>query len=242
MKLSKDAKVYAQDGQEIGNLNRFVLDPQSKQVTHIVIGRGLLSKDEYLVPVDMIASVDIQGIHLRDLPMDKAGDLAKFEEQKYIVTDEEGLLNEGYVSDEMVRRYYYYPPATAGATGLLRPNEMFIYQPGGETSQTTPGSIPVSGEGGLVRRETEENIPNGTVALKEGAKVVSSEGKPVGSVEKVLVDNSSQNATHMVITKGLLTKTRRLVPMDWVKNISESEVTLAMAEALINQLPDYKDK
>ena len=99
---------------------------------------------------------------------------------------------------------------------------------------TTPGSQPP------VRREREENIPQDVVPLKEGAKVISSDQKHVGSVEKVFIDPQSKKATHLLVTKGLLTKEKKLVPVGWVERIEEEEVYLAIDEKTIDRLPEHK--
>ena len=58
----------------------------------------------------------------------------------------------------------------------------------------------------------DRNIPEGTIALKEGAKVVTSDDKHVGNVERVFVDASADKATHFLITQGVFFKARKVVP------------------------------
>lgn len=242
MKLTKDARIYTHDGKDVGNLNRFVMDPRSKQITHIVFETGLLGSREYVAPMQLVDYTDDSGIHLGPLPVDSVEDLPAFEEERYIVTDEDALLAQGFVSEDRVDSYYYYPPAPFGGAGIMRPEGMYQNTPPGLTPhRPAEAGIPVSGDSGVIR-QTDQNIPDGTVALKEGARVLTSDHKHVGDVEKVVVDTGSARATHLLLTKGLLFKERKLIPADWVDSVAEDEVTLCIDERFAEKLPDYQER
>jgi hypothetical protein len=83
------------------------------------------------------------------------------------------------------------------------------------------------------------NIPEGTVPLEERAKVVSSEGDHVGDVERVYVQEEEQRVTHVLISKGLISKTRKLIPSMWVERVSEDEVRLSISKNFVEGLPEY---
>ena len=238
MNLEPNARVYTASGEEIGKISRFVLDPHSRKVTHIVIQRGLFNQEERELPLNIVQHTDEQGLHLADVHANMMEELPAFEETRYVTTDEDALLGEeGYVSDAFSRRYFYYPPAPFGAAGMLRPDDMYLNNPPAVPSTATSSGVPVTGEPS-VHRETEQNIPEGTVAVKEGAKVLSRDGRHIGSVDKMIIDPHSQKATHFVIAKGLLVKERKIIPLDWVRNFGENEVSIEMDENFINRLPD----
>jgi uncharacterized protein YrrD len=88
-------------------------------------------------------------------------------------------------------------------------------------------------------RKTEINIPSGTVPLEEGAKVVSSEGEHVGDVERVYADEEKQRVTHLLISQGLISKSRKLIPSMWVGSVRENEVRLSVAERFVETLPQH---
>ena len=87
-----------------------------------------------------------------------------------------------------------------------------------------------------ITTRVEQNIPEGTVALKEGAKVLTADDKHVGNVDRILADPSDERATHLIITQGLLTKEKKLIPMQWVMMLGEESVHLEVKEAEINAL------
>jgi sporulation protein YlmC with PRC-barrel domain len=237
MKLIKDAKILNSEGKEVGNLNRFVLDPKTKQITHIVFEQGMLSKTEHVLPMDLVEHIDDDGIHMRETGA-KADELPLFEENQYIITNERALNEEGVISDPTIHSYYHYPS--------IPPNDshtMNVYQHPDQLPRPVPGSVP-----GIGRRRTpvvknpDQNIPDGTVALKEGAKVVSSDRHHVGDIEKVIVDPNTETATHLLITKGLLNREKKLIPLDWVEQILEEEVELTIAKEFVENLPEYKEE
>lgn len=242
MKLVKNAKVFSADGKEIGRLTRYVIDPRSKNVTNIVFEHGMLTRDEYIVPMRQVDHVDEQGIHLNDLNADQVSGMAHFLEEQFVVSDEEAMLEHGERDEDLAGSYYYYPGTVSTGNYVSYPDELFALGPA-----TTPlgnphlgASIPGTGEPPVVR-ETKENIPKGTVALNEGAKVFTSDMKHVGDTDKVLLNPQSGQATHLVISKGILLKERKLIPANWVAEIAEDRVYLAVDEGFVNKLPDYKE-
>lgn len=55
--LEEGAKVICMDREEVGTVERVIVDPTEKVATHIVVGQGLLSKEYKLVPTFWIADV-----------------------------------------------------------------------------------------------------------------------------------------------------------------------------------------
>ncbi len=87
--------------------------------------------------------------------------------------------------------------------------------------------------------QIEQNIPEGTVALSEGAKVITAEGKHAGSVERVFTNAEADRAAHLLISKGLLSKERKLIPITWVSIVGENEVHLRVEDGVLEGLSTY---
>ncbi len=83
---------------------------------------------------------------------------------------------------------------------------------------------------------TERNIPEGTIPMKEGARVLTVEGKPVGNVEGVLADPEFDQVTHLLVSNGLIAKERKLVPISWVMSLGEEEVLLRVKKPSVEKL------
>lgn len=90
--------------------------------------------------------------------------------------------------------------------------------------------------GGRYITVVEQNIPSGTVAVKEGAKVISAEGKNVGKVEGILADTPAEQATHLLVSKGKISEEKKLIPFDWVQWIEEKEIHLNVKKDTVKEL------
>jgi uncharacterized protein YrrD len=216
MQFKDGAEVVTGDGEKVGTIDRVVLDPKAKEVTDIVVRRGRLLARDKLVPMSLVASATEERVTLSP----DAGDLdalPNFVKEEYVRAGEGEA--ETALPGSFVPPFYVYPPAGVAWWNVqaypVPPVPRYIVQ-------------------------REEQIPKGTVALKEGASVVSSDGKHVGDVEEVLIDPGEDCATHIVVAEGHLFKARKLVPTSWIGTASEYEVELVVTSSDLAELPDYE--
>jgi len=215
MDLKQGATVSNAAGEKVGHVDRVVLDPITKEVSHIVVRKGLLLKEDKVVPVSLIASAQGDQVVLRE-SANGLEDLPLFEEKHYIPVHETELRRQSPQPDFASPLYPY--PATGGVPLALvyPPEPEFVVQ-------------------------TERNIPEGAVALKVGAKVISADDKHMGNVERVLTDPQNDRITHLLISKGLLLKERKLVPTIWIKGVSDESVHLAVGSQTLDELREYME-
>jgi uncharacterized protein YrrD len=221
MRFEQGADVYTAHGDKVGEINRVVIDPKTNEVTHVVVKKGFLFTEDKVVSISLIGPTIEDRIMLRE----GAGDLEAlpdFEETHFVTPDKE--VETKTSPPRQAQQLYWYPPTAT-----------IWWHPGGSIGH--PGlfyTIPPY----VV--QTERNIPSGTVALKEGAKVISADNEHVGDVEMVLTDPQENRATHLVISKGLLSKERKLIPTPWVSIVMSDEIHLAVSSDVIERLRDYE--
>lgn len=204
MQFNQNESVFTADGKDAGHIDRVVIDPQTNEVTHLVVRKGFLFTSDKVVPVEHVMPGP-QGQIALQLDSRQLAELPDFAETQY-VTIEEGKGNGS-------------------------PTTVFAYPP-------YPGGAPLqSNFGPRVVRETHLNIPDDTVALREGAKVVSRDDTDVGHVEQVLTSPPGDQVTHFLISRGLLVKEKRLIPVGWVERLEEGEVRLAVESSTVEKLP-----
>jgi uncharacterized protein YrrD len=216
MELKEGTSVFTPNGDEVGRINRFVLDPATNEVTHIVVQKGWLLPEDKVVPIGMISTATEERVVLNQ-KIEDLDQLSDFEETHYIELNEPDITPAGSSTYRYSPAYYWYPPS--GYIGY-------------------PGFGP--GYYGWPPIETVRNIPADTVPLKEGANVMSSDGKHVGDIERLFVDRDSNRATHFLIAEGLLFKERKLIPAHWVSSVEEDKVYLAVPSTLLERLPVYQ--
>jgi uncharacterized protein YrrD len=220
LEIKEGMKVLTPSGEEVGKINRFVLDPATNEVTHIVIQKGWLLPEDKVLPFDMVSSTVEGKLELKEEIRD-FDQLPPFEETHFVRATEDYPDDPTAASDptyEYTPGYYWYP------------------------SQVNIGYPGIGlGHYAWATGETRRNIPEDTVPLKEGANIMSSDDKHVGDVERILVDADTNEVTHFVISQGLLFKDRKLVPIPWVKSVEEDNVYLVVNSKLLERLPSYEE-
>lgn len=217
MELKEGTNVYTRDGQEVGKISRFVLDPGTNHVTHVVVQKGWLLQEDKVVPIDMIDTANAERVELNEQVKDYE-DLPPFEETHYVnIMDEED--NGQRTAGANIPASYWYPPMGYLAHPTYGPN-VYSWPPA----------------------EVKQNIPDYTVPLKEGAYVISVDGKHVGDLERLFVASDTNNVTHFVISQGLFFKERKLVPAGWVSKVEEDKVHLSVSAQLLDRLPAHQEQ
>lgn len=237
MQFRENAKVYTADGQEVGSIDRVVIDPETMQVSHLVVRKGWLFTEDKVVPTSMVERTTADEVRLR-VGADKLDDLPEFEETHYLPYDFDSGNRTGTVGRPgdaaagNARPVYAYPPIGASWLGFRGAYgyPMQRYGAGAYSSQ-------------LQATEVERNIPAGTVALKDGTSVFDNAGKKVGSVARVFTDGETKEATHLLISEGWLFKEKRLVPVDWIRDVSADEVVhLKVGSDFLERVPEYREQ
>ena len=159
IQLIKNAEVFSSVGEKIGSLDRVVLDPETKKVSHIVVTKGIIFSTSKVIPISY-ANLDGKRITLTKNAMELE-DFPDFIESSYIRIDQ---ANDPKQNAETV---YFYPPRNSA-----------WWETGSRISYPKPSYV----------LKTEKILPEGLVALDEGVDVVSRNGEDIGSVEEVIVE------------------------------------------------------
>ena len=217
MQFKDGAEVFTADGERVGTIDRVVLEPDTKQVTHLVVQKGLLFTEDKLVPISLVGPTTEDRVTLRR----DAGDLEKlpdFEKSHYVPVDRSPQSQLASGSAHWARPMYMYPPVGSWLSS------------GGYDADAAPQYV----------ARTEKQIPEGTVALEEGANVISTDGKRIGDIERIFTDPLADRATHLLISEGLILKDKKLIPTRWMTNVLEKEVHLSVDSDFVESLPEYQ--
>lgn len=224
MQFKQGASVRMADGTNVGQLERVVVDPRTKEVNYLVVRKGAFFTTDRVVPLTLVARADENEVSLRD----DAGDLEQlpvFEERYYVPADGDTLAPAtGYAPT-----LYAYPPLSGGEMGGMAGMTL--------SGQSHLGALTVPEP---VAEQTQRAIPDDNVAIRAGARVVAAGGEQVGSVEQVLTSPNADQVSHFVVSQGLLFKDRKLIPVGWVQDIGEEQVTLAVDAVFVSRLGSYE--
>lgn len=229
LQFKAGAEVFSADDEKVGSIRRVVIDPQTREVTHVVVEKGILFTEDKVIPVDWFDITTEDKVILDMKERDVEG-LPPFEEVHYIPWREaqareeyqQGDATEPY-AETYAQPYLWYPPAHVN----------WWSYPGYRTyfGVSEPPYVMVA----------ERTVPVNTTPLKEGANVISSDGEHVGDVERIFADPETARATHFVIAEGLIFKDKKLVPSTWITMIEEDQVHLSVDSDVLDQLDTYEE-
>jgi uncharacterized protein YrrD len=225
MQFKDGADVISADGEKIGEVNRVVVDPGDGSVTHIVVRKGFFFAEDRVIPIEMISRSEDDEIHL-NIHEDRMEELPEFLEINFIpLGEEQGGIHS--TRPGTATEMYWYP--MAGSAPLLGGGGFWGMGPQ-MTGYYYPQQV-----------EREQNIPEGSVALEEGAKVITRDGENVGDVSRIITESEANQVTHLVITKGLLNREKKLIPANWISRVKEDTIQLKVDSKFVERLRDYQE-
>lgn len=211
LQIDYDADVKTADNDTVGQVDHVVIDPVNNTVTHVVVRKGFLFQEDRIIPVEAFDYSRGGQLWLRQ-DISDIKQFPKFEQTHYIAPDQEPV--DAVKPGGHAMPLFYYPPA--GTPWFDEP--------------TFPEDPVALGK--------EMNAPGGTITLEEGTTVKSSDGEVVGDVEQIFT--SGKDITHVVLSKGLFFKEKKLVPIRWIKVMGEDEIRLAVDNETVQSAPPYQ--
>ena len=175
------AEVSASDG-SVGKVNRVVVDPVAKKLTHLVVETGLGQGPSRLVPLDLVQG-DGGGEVRLSCTKAEFQNLEPAEETKFVRrTTSFGSFGAG---DVLSWPYY-------GAAGIGDLDGI-----GGAGGMGTEDGSPVS------RKVTYDTVPVGEVSVRRGQPVLATDGA-IGHVQGLVVHPDTGHVTHVLLQEGHL--------------------------------------
>ena len=216
MQFNENATVLTSDGEKVGEVERVVIDPCGGQVTHLIVREGVLFTEDKVVSAAWVDSTTPEEIHLTR-SADELEPLPFFREVHYLPVDEAAEEDRPV---GFARPLYWYPPIGTAWWGV-----------GGYMGY--PLATQYVGE-------TETNIPDDVVPLREGAQVITRDGESVGEVEGVFTTRDKAIVTHILLSQGLIFEDHKLVPTTWISRVGENEVHLAVSQDFLEAVPEFE--
>lgn len=207
MRFFRGSVVMAADEEEVGTVDRVIIDPNTKEISHLVVGEGMLFPTGRVIPIEMVESTNEDEVWLNK-PSEELDSLPVFEEAYFVE------LSEAEQPFEDVDALYWYPPVggwwnTGNILGYAMPKYIL---------------------------KAERNVPEGMIALEEGADVVTQDGEHVGHISRVKTED--EKVTHIVVSEGLLFTEEKAIPSKWIQEVRENEVLLSVESETLENLPE----
>ncbi|HKJ26101.1 MAG TPA: PRC-barrel domain-containing protein [Anaerolineales bacterium] len=215
MRFNYGVDIVNFEGEKVGELRHVIVNPDSKQVTHLVAQKGFLLPNDKVIPISLVMDANNDHIKLYDFEgtYDDLDDYVEAHFVKINRTDDAEEVEYDIAVDPLLA----YPPS--GTMGF--------------------GFVPVIRNSDGVERKMVRNIPFDTNEITKGAPVLGLEGEHVGDVEEVIIEPQSDKVTHFVISKGMIFTDEKLIPSSWVKGFDDDQLKLVVDSTLVENLPEY---
>jgi sporulation protein YlmC with PRC-barrel domain len=212
MRLELGTPVRCTDD-KLGELADIVIDPLSKQITHVVvrISHGKLEPSR-LVPIELVRRDDEREICL-SCSREEASKLDIVQDFAYVRLDEMPVDDPNWdvgIERAMALPYYQTDDPT------------FAYQYDDHVGVTY------------------DRVPKGEVEIRRSSPVVTSDDHVVGHVDGFLVDSGDQ-ITHVVLQHGHLWNKREItIPLKAIAKVETDSVTLGVTKRELGELPEVR--
>jgi sporulation protein YlmC with PRC-barrel domain len=208
------AEASCSDG-PVGTVNRVVVDPVAKALTHLVVEPGFLHGPSRLVPLDLVeVAPGAVRINCTKAEFEK---LEPAEETRFVPGDA------GY-ADYGAGQVGYWPYYGLGMS------------PGLGLEGGIDAGLGGIGGGMTSHLETSDTVPEGEVDVRRGDPVEATDGD-IGRVQGLVIDRGSRHVTHVLLQEGHLWGRKEVaIPISAVTSTSGG-IRLRISKQEVQDLP-----
>ena len=213
-------RAYSRDGSDLGEITNLIIHPDSGHLAGILIDKGIFSS-ERIVMANLILSTDIDGVTLtinsaevERLPVNTHEMLQRTPGTVTMPAGMSGMVNVTGSGQQWVRS-----SASHGTYGGASSGTLFMQALIGHVD-----SVAVNG------------LPEGVVLVNEGTDVISSDGKKIGRVDEIFVDDDDK-MTSVLVRAGWLFKHDLTIPMSLIAGVTHGYLRLNATAHDIAQRP-----
>lgn len=212
LELREGSHLYSAEGDDLGTVREFVVEPSTGDVTHVLVEKGVFFTDDRVVPIETIDRVEDDQIVLsKDV---EPATLPQFVREHFALMDDETRTRLDVPSGYMWR----YPTTYAGPFPIYPTYPM----PTGAPSRLT-----------VTEPRTREALAEQEI-IGKSTPVLSTDGDKVGTVSEVQVDEDG-HLSHLVVDLGFLSD-EKVLPAHWIEAIESDGVTLAVSNVAVESL------
>jgi uncharacterized protein YrrD len=210
MDVSLGSHVTTKDNQDLGAIDRLILDTATGQVRAVIVRKGVLLHEDVEIPLEKLSIAPDSTLRV-PYTTDQVRDLPEFQPASYTAAPP------NYVPSSD------YPPATPywpiGSGGVQAPPVAQGPAPG-------TGRNVVSGEvfDEVTAAQRRQDLDNAVIA--EGSDVIGRDGKKLGEAHQLFFDIESGLLTHFIVRKGFLVGKDHDLPASLIASVDDGVLYL----------------
>jgi hypothetical protein len=195
-----------------GHLARLVIDPESQCLTELIVESGLLFKQSTVVPVSEVEEATTTHVRLAVGCQEMAG---------YPAFSEMTVEHPDYRDQSWVTPVVPIQESTLiGVTGT--------------------GMVPTAVNVTTIREKVRQGVSEGKIVLGNKTPVYGMDGR-IGHLHHLITVNNLQECQiqYLVVTQGILLPKHFMIPIDYVKVLSEQGMHLLISDTELGEFPEY---
>ena len=110
MKFKYGADVVNSQKEKVGEIESVVIDPETQEITHLIVEEGFLLKEDKVVPISLVANIDEDHVKLHEFS-DSFDEFPAYQEMHYVPIHQ---LDSVQVDPELTPLYAYPPLGMGG--------------------------------------------------------------------------------------------------------------------------------
>ncbi len=204
------ATVLSREGKKAGELDRVVLDPETLEVTDLIVRKGLLMKKDRVVPVSLVDHLDEAGnIHLK-IGLEELSRCREYREIEFTLPVKNDLALTPYAQGGALYWQTYYQSL---------PREDYVL---------------------MTRERVKEGVPQDHPVLRRGLPVYLKDGRKLGVLDHLVVERKSGRIAYLAVRKGLLLRHNRLIPVEVIDSMDDEGIYLNATLEEVQAMQHYK--
>ncbi len=208
MNVDIGGRVRSMDDQDLGVVDRLILDPVKNEVTSVVLRKGAWLPRDVEVPIGDLRA-DQNGEYTITLSAAEIHGLPEFHEAHYMAPPHEFAMASGFTPGSV-----YWP------AGIMMGAPRNVPGMGQEPDPTMGMAVEKEVDSALSREAWDPAV------IRKGSTVTGRDGKNIGKVEDVSFDSKTGELTGLVVRSGLLMHTDRPLDPSLIASVDEGTVYL----------------
>lgn len=230
MRVQLGAAVVCSDGQQVGTVDRLVIDPVTQKLLQLIVRQGRWTTQDRLIDRHFIEGVGVNGAVRLTVPSAKVDELPQFYEAQFVTPQ----ASWNTILYPKVGGANYSGLGVSGSFAATAPL-VKASGPGGGYSGGLPGDVIGAGGYGELNFEVRSNLPTGALLIDRGTKVVDSKEQRLGEVDD-FVYNAEGTITGFRVRGGLFGRRRASVPVSAVATATPDLVRLNIPAAEVDRV------
>lgn len=230
MRVQLGGAVVCSDGQQVGTVDRLVIDPVTRKLLQLIVRQGRWLTQDRIIDRQFVDGVGVNGVVRLTMPTESVNDLPQFVQAQFVTPQ----ANWDTVLYPKVGGSNYGGVGIASSFAATAP-VIKASGPAGGYAGGLPGDVIGAGGYSDLNFEVRSNLPSNALLIDRGTSVIDSDNRRFGQIDDFVYDETGE-ITGFRVRGGLFGRHRAAVPVSAVTGATPDEVRLSIPAAEVERV------